>query len=72
MIFGKEALYPIDFFVPKPPGDPRLKLSENAEELNVRLYQIHRETPITKGTEQRRQKEHINRKYMAIRLRKET
>ena len=26
MIFGREAQYPIDLFVPKPPGDPRLKL----------------------------------------------
>ena len=43
MIFGREAQYPIDLFVPKPPGDPRLKLGENAEELNERLYEIHRE-----------------------------
>ena len=39
--FGSEPQYPIDLFVPKPPGDPRLKLGENAEELNERLYEIH-------------------------------
>ena len=53
MIFGREAQYPIDLSVPKPPGDPRLKLGENAEELNERLYEIHREAQITMGTEQR-------------------
>ena len=37
MFFGREAQYPIDLFVPKPPGDPRLKLGENAEELNERF-----------------------------------
>ena len=52
MIFGREAQYPIDLFVPKPPGDPRLKLGENAEELNERLYEIHREAQMTMGTEQ--------------------
>ena len=49
-------------FVPKPPGDPRLKLGENAEELNERLYEIHREAQMTMGTEQRRQREYFNRK----------
>ena len=49
MIFGREAQYPIDLFVPKPPGDPRLKLRENAEELNERLYEIHREAQMTIG-----------------------
>ena len=62
MIFGREAQYPIDLFVPKPPGDPRLKLGENAEELNERLYEIHREAQTTMGTEQRRQREYFNRK----------
>ena len=62
MIFGREAQYPIDLFVPKPPGDPRLKLGENAEELNERLYEIHREAQMTKGSEQRRQREYFNRK----------
>ena len=47
MISGREAQYPIDFFVPKPPGDPRLKLGENAEELNERLHEIHREAQMT-------------------------
>ena len=62
MIFGREAQYPIDLFVQKPPGDPRLKLSENAEELNERLNEIHREPQKTMGTEQRRQREYFNRK----------
>ena len=62
MIFGREAQYPIDLFVPKPPGDPRLKLGEHAEELNERLYEIHREAQMTMGTEQRRQREYFNRK----------
>ena len=62
MIFGREAQYPIDLFVPKPPGDPILKLSENAEELNERLYEIHREAKMTMGTEQRPQREDFNRK----------
>ena len=52
MIFGRKAQYPIDLFVPKPPGDPRLKLGENAEKLNERLYEIHREAQMTMGTEQ--------------------
>ena len=47
MIFGREAQEPIDFFLPKSPGDPRLKLGENAEELNERLYEIHREAQMT-------------------------
>ena len=62
MIFGREAQYPIDLFVSKPPGDPRLKLSENAEQLNERVYEIHREAQMTMGTEQRRQREYFNRK----------
>ena len=37
MTFGREPQYPIDLFVPKPPGDPRLELGENAEVLNERL-----------------------------------
>ena len=61
LIFGKEAQYPIDLFVPIPPGDPRLKLSENAEELNERLYEIHREVQMTMGSEQRRQGEYSSR-----------
>ena len=62
MIFGREAQYPIDLFVPKPPGDPRLKLGENAEELKERLYEMHREAQMTMGSEQRRQREYFNRK----------
>ena len=62
MIFGREAQYPIDLFVPKPPGDPRLKLGEHAEELNERLNEIHREAQMTMGTEQRQQREYFNRK----------
>ena len=62
LIFGREAQYPIDLFVPKPPGDPRLKLGENAEELNERIYEIHREAQMTMGSEQRRQREYFNRK----------
>ena len=62
MIFGREAQYPIDLFVPKPPGDPRLKLGEHAEELNERLYEIHREAQMTMGPEQRRQRDYFNRK----------
>ena len=62
MIFGREAQYPIDLFVPKPPGDPRLKLGEIAEKLNERLYEIHRGAEMTMGTEQRRQREYFNRK----------
>ena len=62
MIFGREAQYPIDFFVPKPPGGPRLKLGEHAEKLNERSYEIHREAQMTMGTEQRQQREYFNRK----------
>ena len=62
MIFGREAQYPLDLFVPKPLGDPRLKLGEHAEELNERLYEIHREAQMIMGTEQRRQRECFNRK----------
>ena len=62
MIFGREAQYPIDLFVPKPPGDPRIKSGENVEELNERLYEIHRDAQIIMGTEQRRQKGDFNRK----------
>ena len=57
-----EAQYPIDLFVPKPSGDPRLKLGENAEELNERLYEIHGEAQTTLATEQRRQREYFFRK----------
>ena len=57
MIFGREVQYIIDSFVPKPLGDPRLKLGENAEELNEQLYEIHREAQMTMGTGQRRQEE---------------
>ena len=62
MIFGREAQYLIDLFVSKPPGKPRLKLGENAEEVNERLYEVHRKTQMTMGTEQRRQREYFNRK----------
>ena len=55
MIFGREAPSPIDLFVPKPQRNPRLKLGENAEELNEHLYEIHREAQMKMGTEQRRQ-----------------
>ena len=64
MILGRDAQYPIDLFVPKPPGDPRLKLGENAEELNERLYEIHREAQMTMRTEQRRQREYFIRKVL--------
>ena len=60
MIFGREAQYTVDSFVPKPPGDPRLKLSENAEQLNERLLKIYREAKITLGSEQRRRREYFN------------
>ena len=62
MNFGREAQYPIDLFVPKPPGDPRLNLGENAKQLNERLYELHTEAQMTRGSEQRRQKEYFNRK----------
>ena len=39
-----------------------MKLSENPEELNERLYEIHREAQMTMGSEQRRQREYYNRK----------
>ena len=57
MFFAREAQYPIDLFVPKPPWDPRLQLGENAEELNERLYEINREAQMMMGTEERRQTE---------------
>ena len=57
MIFGRKAQYPIDLFVPKPPADPRLKLGQNIEELNERLYEIYREAQMTTRSEQRRQRE---------------
>ena len=41
MIFQREAQYPIELFVQKSPGDPRLKLGENAEKSNERLCEIH-------------------------------
>ena len=56
MILGMEAQYTTDLFVPKPPGDPRFELGENAEELNERSYEIHREAQMTMGTEKRRQR----------------
>ena len=62
MIFGREAQYPIDLFVSKPPGDQRLKLGDNAEELNELLYEIHREAQMTMGSEQRRKRKYFNRK----------
>ena len=62
MIFGREAHYPIDLFVPKPPGDPRFKLGENAAELSEHLYETQREAQMTMGTEQRRQGEYFIRK----------
>ena len=62
MSFWREAQYPIDLFVPKSPGDPRLNLGENAEELNERFYEIHREAQMTMGTEHRREREYFNRK----------
>ena len=62
MIFGREAQYRIDLFVPKPPVDSRLKLGKNAEELNERLYEIHREVQVTMGSEQRRQRVYFKRK----------
>ena len=64
MIFGREAQYPIDLFVPKPPGDTRLKLGENAEELNECLNEIHKDAQSTMGTDQRRQREYFNRKVL--------
>ena len=48
VVFGREAQYRIDLFVPKPPGDPRLQLREDAEELNERLYEIHREAQMNR------------------------
>ena len=50
MIFGRESQYPIDLFVPKPPGDPRLKVGQNAKRLKEGLYENHREAQITMGT----------------------
>ena len=61
LLFGRESQNPIDLFVPKPPGDPRLRLGENAEELNECLCEIHRDAQITMGTEQKRQGEYFNR-----------
>ena len=49
MILGREAQFPIDLFVPKPPVDPRLILGGNAEESNERFYEIHREALMTMG-----------------------
>ena len=62
MIFGREAQYPIDLFVRKPPGDPSLKLGDNEEELKERLYEILREAQMTMRSEQRRRREDFNRK----------
>ena len=61
IICGREAQNPIDLFVTKPAGDARLKLGENAQNLNERLYVIHREAQITMGTEQRRQREYFKK-----------
>ena len=73
MIFGREAQYPIDLFVPKPTCDPRLKLGENTGELNKCLHKIPRKAQTTMGTEERRQKECFKRKlHMTICLKKET
>ena len=47
MILRKEGQYDIDLLVPKPPGDLRLKLAENRDELNERLYDIHGEAQST-------------------------
>ena len=62
MLFGKEAQYPIDLYYPKPPGDPRLELSEPAAELNEKLYEVHEHAQMTMGKEQRRQKDYYHRK----------
>ena len=72
MIFGREAQYPIDLFVPKPPGDPRLKLGENAEELNECLCEIQREAQMTMEPNKDDRDNTLIEKYMANRLRKET
>ena len=61
-LFGKEAQYPIDLYYPKPPGDPRLELSEPAAELNEKLYEVHGHAQMTKEKEQRRQKDYNHRK----------
>ena len=39
-----------------------MKLGQNAEDLNQRLYEINREAQMTMGSEQRRQREYFNRK----------
>ena len=62
MLFGKEAQYPIDLYYPKPPGDPRLELSEPAAELNEKLCEVHEHAQMTFGKEQRRQKDYYHRK----------
>ena len=59
---GGKPNTPLIYLSPNPTGDPRLKLSEKAEELNERLYEIHSQAQITMGTEQRRQRDYFNRK----------
>ena len=39
-----------------------MKLGENAEDWNKRVYEIHRDAQITMGIEQRRQREYFHRK----------
>ena len=62
VVFGREAHYPIDLFVPKPPGDPTSKFGEKAEKLNEGLFEIHGEAQNSMRTEQRRQREYFKRK----------
>ena len=62
MLYWREAQYPIVLFHPKPPGDPRLELSKEGTALSDESYEVHRHNQITMGKEQRRQKEHYQRK----------
>ena len=62
MLFGKKAQYPIDLYYPKPRGDHRLELSEQAAELNGKMYEVHEHAQLTMGKEQRRQKDYYHRK----------
>ena len=55
-ILGREARCPIDLLLSKPPGDLRLKLGYYAEEMNERLYRIHRQAQFTTGTKKRQQR----------------
>ena len=50
-IFGRETEYPIDLLFPKSTGEPRLKIGENTEELNERLFEIHKEVQVSMGTD---------------------